>query len=75
MKVSILIAIIGVLGSASAQARSVHVRAYVRPAGTVVMPHLRTERDARFWNNWSTKGNVNPYTGRPGTRVSPPRRR
>ena len=28
--------------------------------------------DTKFENNWSTKGNVNPATGKKGTRVTPP---
>lgn len=50
----------------------VHVRGYVRSNGTYVQPHFRSTPDGNFWNNWSTKGNINPYTGRPGTRVTPP---
>lgn len=37
-----------------------------------VEPHMRSAPDGNFYNNWSTKGNVNPYTGQPGTRVTPP---
>lgn len=50
----------------------VQVRGYVRKDGTYVAPHYRTPADGNFYNNWSTFGNVNPYTGRPGTKVSPP---
>ena len=55
--------------SAAAQ---VHVRGYYRKDGTYVQPHYRSRPDGNFDNNWSTKGNVNPYTGKEGTRVSPP---
>ena len=48
------------------------VRGYFRKDGTYVAPHYRSAPDGNFWNNWSTKGNVNPYTGKPGTKVSPP---
>jgi len=37
-----------------------------------VREHFRSVSDGNFWKNWSTKGNVNPYTGKPGTRVTPP---
>lgn len=50
----------------------VRVRGYTRKDGTYVAPHYRSAPDGSFYNNWSTKGNVNPYTGEPGTRVSPP---
>ena len=50
----------------------VHVGGYVRSNGTYVAPHFRSAPDGNFNNNWSTKGNVNPYTGKNGTRVTPP---
>jgi tetratricopeptide (TPR) repeat protein len=51
---------------------SVYVRGYTRSNGTYVAPYYRSAPDGNFYNNWSTKGNVNPYTGKPGTRVTPP---
>jgi hypothetical protein len=36
--------------------------------GTYVSGHYRTNPDDSFWNNWSSRGNVNPHTGRVGTR-------
>ncbi len=46
------------------------VRAYVKPSiGTYVAPHFRSTPDASFNNNWSTKPNVNPFTGAVGTRL------
>jgi hypothetical protein len=47
---------------------SVHVSGYSRSDGTYVAPHFRTAPDATKLNNWSTKGNVNPYTGKAGTK-------
>src|SRR5262249_15067893 len=55
-----------------ARGGSVYVRGYVRKDGTYVQPHYRSAPDGNFYNNWSTTGNVNPYTGEPGTKVSPP---
>lgn len=52
----------------------VHVRGYYRKDGTYVRPHYRSNPDGVFENNWSTKGNINPYTGEWGTRVTPPSR-
>lgn len=51
---------------------SVRVRGYYRKDGTYVRPHYRSAPDGIFSNNWSTKGNINPFTGEEGTRVSPP---
>jgi len=50
----------------------VHVRGYTRKDGTYVAPHYRSNPDGIFSNNWSTQGNVNPYTGAVGTKVTPP---
>lgn len=52
-------------------AQSTRVRGYVRKDGTYVMPHRRSAPDGRFWNNWSTSGNINPYTGKYGTKNYP----
>jgi len=45
-----------------------HVSGYVRKNGTYVAPYYRTAPNSTKLDNWSTKGNVNPYTGKPGTR-------
>ncbi len=37
-----------------------------RSSGTYVQPHYRTSPDHSRFNNWSTKGNPNPYTGKKG---------
>ena len=42
------------------------VKGYVKKDGTYVAPHQQTNPDGTKLNNWSTKGNVNPYTGVPG---------
>ena len=62
-------------GSRSSSGGTVHVRGYYRKDGTYVAPHERSAPDGDFDNNWSTKGNVNPYTGKEGTRVTPPNSR
>lgn len=49
----------------------VSVRGYYRSNGTYVAPHYRSDPDTSFSNNWSTKGNVNPYTGEEGTKDYP----
>ena len=35
--------------------------------GTSVQPHMRTIPTPTPMDNYSTKGNVNPYTGKEGT--------
>lgn len=54
--------------SSAAFADDVYVRGYTRKDGTYVAPHHRSAPDGDTSNNWSTRGNVNPYTGQPGTR-------
>lgn len=66
-KITILILVfvfaIGLYSTASAKTR---VRSYTKSNGTHVTSHYRTDKDNRFNNNWSTKGNHNPYTGKAG---------
>lgn len=51
--------------------RDVAVRGHVRSDGTYVPTHMRSAPDGVFSNNWSTKGNYNPYTGQPGYKTQP----
>lgn len=44
------------------------VKGYTTKGGTYVAPHRQTNPNRTRSDNWSTKGNVNPYTGKPGTR-------
>ena len=46
---------------------AVRVRGYYRKDGTYVRPHYRSNPDGNLLNNWSTTGNINPYTGNRGT--------
>jgi hypothetical protein len=54
--------------------RSHSVRGYTRKDGTYVAPHRATNPNRTKADNWSTRGNVNPYTGKEGT-VDPYRTR
>ena len=47
------------------------VKGYTRKDGTRVKGHVRTNQDGSFWNNMSSFGNKNPYTGRTGTKLPP----
>ena len=45
----------------------VRVRGYFRRStGSYVMPHFRTYPDSFRFNNWSFKGNINPFTFKRG---------
>ena len=58
-----------------AKTQSTQVRAYTRKDGTHVAAAKRSTPDKNINNNWSTKGNTNPSTGKKGTHVEPPRKR
>ena len=45
----------------------VHVDGYYRSNGTYVQPHTRSSPNSSYNDNWSVKGNTNPYTGQSGT--------
>ena len=47
---------------------AVHVKGYFKKNGTYVAPHYRSDPDKNIYNNWSVKGNINPYTGKEGTK-------
>lgn len=49
-------------------ARDTFVRGYTRSDGTYVQGHYRSAPDSSTLNNYSTRGNVNPYTGERGSR-------
>lgn len=42
------------------------VSPYVTRDGTYVQPHFRTNPNSSTYDNWSTRGNTNPFTGQPG---------
>jgi hypothetical protein len=44
------------------------VRGYSKRDGTYVSPHHATNRNSTKHDNYSTKGNANPYTGKEGTK-------
>jgi hypothetical protein len=58
---------VALLSATSASARDVHVDGYYRKNGTYVQPHTRTAPDSNPYNNYSTRGNMNPYNGKEGT--------
>jgi hypothetical protein len=53
-------------GTSSGSSHSVH--GYTRKDGTYVPSHRATNPDDTTKNNWTHKGNVNPYTGKEGTK-------
>ena len=59
----------GLIFSSSVEAKTIRVKSYYKPSrGTYVMPSYRTSPNRTKLDNWSTKGNYNPYTGKKGTK-------
>lgn len=56
-----------VVASSASAAKTQNVKGYTKKDGTRVESHKRTAPDSSRTNNWSTKGNVNPETGKKGT--------
>lgn len=66
-KLSILGLALGLFMSFAGMASAkTHVSSYTKKNGTHVTSHYRSDRDTSFNNNWSTRGNVNPITGKSG---------
>lgn len=63
MKIALGVVIFCVAGTALAA----QVQGYTRRDGTYVAPHMRTNPDGNPFNNYSSRGNVNPYTGQMGS--------
>jgi len=65
----VTVLLIGLLSfSASAEARVTRVRGYLKPStGRYVAPHYKTTPNRTKFDNFSTKGNYNPHTGKKGT--------
>jgi hypothetical protein len=68
MKLALCAVIAIVVCAAAADASGVRVRGYTTRRGTYIAPSHRTSPDHTRANNWSSRGNVNPYTGRVGTK-------
>ena len=64
----VIILLLGFIFQGLAQVNSSHVRVkgYTRKNGTYVAPHYRTAPNSTNRDNFSTRGNSNPYTGRSG---------
>ena len=64
---TILIVFISIFSFANLFAQSdVYVNGYYKKSGTYVQPHFKTAPNSSMFDNYSTKGNYNPFTGKPG---------
>ena len=46
------------------------VKGYIKKDGTYVAPHRQTNPNKTQRDNWSSKPNVNPYSGKEGSKES-----
>lgn len=56
------------VGSSHSSGGSHSVSGYTRKDGTYVAPSHATNPNGTKHDNWTTKGNVNPHTGKEGTK-------
>jgi hypothetical protein len=64
----VILALLAAAFIAPSLSAQVYVRGHTRSDGTYVAPHYRSSPNSTTLDNYSTRGNVNPYTGRVGTR-------
>lgn len=68
MKKLIVLTLSLAISSLSLAKSSHHVRSYTKRDGTYVQSHRQTNPNKTQRDNWSAKGNTNPYTGIQGTK-------
>lgn len=61
-----LFILLSILVLSAVYAEAKYQRGYVRKNGTYVSGHFKSNSDRSRFNNYSTKGNKNPYTGKKG---------
>ena len=67
LAMSLVLVIMGVGLLNVVEARTVSVKGYYKPStGRYVAPSYRTSPNKTKIDNYSTKGNYNPYTGKKG---------
>jgi hypothetical protein len=63
-KLLIILTILCLTSPANAQIKM--QQGYIKKDGTYVQPHIKTKADGNIYNNFSTKGNKNPYNNKAG---------
>jgi hypothetical protein len=66
--VALLVTVLPSVGGLPAISRT-HVRGHYKSNGTYVAPHYRSSPNHTQTDNYSTYGNINPFTGFYGTKV------
>lgn len=62
----LVVMIFGVIGFSHAKPYQ-YIRPYVKSNGKIVNGYLKTYQNNTKFDNFSTKGNINPFTGKKGT--------
>ena len=62
-----LLATLFTISVSGVEARSIRVRGYTTSRGTYVNSYYRTSPNRYKYDNYSSKGNYNIYTGKKGT--------
>ena len=53
-----------------AEARTIKVKSYYKPStGSYINSYYRTSPNKTVFDNWSTRGNYNLYTGKKGAKT------
>ena len=65
----LVLAFILLVSAQSVEAKTVSVKGYYKPStGSYVMPSYRTSPNKIKLDNYSARGNYNPYSGKMGTK-------
>src|SRR5438552_3049275 len=68
MRKTLAVIVVLLAGCGFASAQGYHYRqGYVTKDGTAVQGGYQTNPNGSVGDNWSTRGNYNPFTGQPGT--------
>lgn len=67
LKLKKILLVLFILFLSSTAFAAVYVHGYYRKDGTYVRGHYRSDPNGIVTDNWSYKGNINPYTGKVGT--------
>jgi hypothetical protein len=65
---ALTISVLLVVTVSVSNAKTIYVKGKMRKDGIYVKPHYKSSRDKSRYNNYGTIGNVNPHTGKRGTR-------
>ena len=70
MKKAIITILIALMSVIALSQTPQYVNGYYRSNGTYVQGYYRTKANHTIRDNYSTKGNVNPYSGKSGTKTN-----